>query len=134
MLLPRQPEAEGGMGLTPLVDVIFLLLIFFVVATTFKEPRIDLTLPEAAEANAPAETSMIVVELRENGEMSVDGAAASLDELDALLVERGARGDGLELRADRDVPHGRVVEVLDRARAHDVLEISIAVEAKRGSG
>lgn len=134
MRLPRDAEADGGMGLTPLVDVVFLLLIFFVVATSFEEPHIALDLPDAEAASKPEEQEMLRVELREGGEIRVDGEVTADADLDAIFAARAAQVDALELRADEQVTHGRVVEVLDRARANDLPEISIAVEAKRSSG
>jgi len=118
------------MGLTPLVDVVFLLLIFFLVATSFDEPRLAIELPEAETAAAPDSREALRVELRATGELRVDGDVVEPADLDRVLAARAATAEGLELRADREVPHGRVVEVLDRARAHDIQEISIAVEAR----
>lgn len=134
MRLPRNAETNQGMGLTPLVDVVFLLLIFFVVATSFKQPHIALDLPDAESAAPPEEREMLLVELRASGEILVDGEATLAEELEFLISARADQVEGLELRADQDVTHGRVVEVLDLARSHDVTEISIAVEAKSRSG
>ena len=133
MRLPRTPEADSGMGLTPLVDIVFLLLIFFVVATSFKQPHLSLELPSAETAAAPEDQETLLVELRKEGGLFVDGEETAPEALDAVLRERAADVDVLELRADHAVNHGRVVEVLDRARANDLDEISIAVEAKAAS-
>jgi biopolymer transport protein ExbD len=131
MRIPRAAaEEEAAMGLTPLVDVVFLLLIFFLVATSFDEPRLAIELPDAETAAAPDTRETVRVELRATGELRVDGRPIPLSALDRVLGERAATAEGLELRADREVPHGSVVEVLDRARAHDIRQISIAVEAR----
>ena len=134
MRLPRAAEAgEAGMGLTPLVDVIFLLLIFFVVATTFKEQHLALELPDVLEAAAEAPQEMLVVELAASGETLVDGEPVDGAEIGDAIADRAADAAALELRADGQVLHERVVEVLGHAQAHDLTEISIAVDAARTS-
>ena len=133
MRFAREAEADGGMGLTPLVDVVFLLLIFFVVATSFREPHLAVNLPDVTQAASSEDAETLLVELHADGGVFVDGEAAAEETLGELFALRAPDVDGLELRADESVPHGRVVEVLDRARTHDLTEIAIAVEAKRPS-
>jgi len=128
--LRQRAKEDPTIDLTSLIDVVFLLLIFFLVATSFDEPRLSIELPDAETAAPPDTRETLRVEIRSSGELYVDGNPIPPAALDRVIGERAATAEGLELRADRDVPHGAVVEVLDRARAHDIREISIAVEAQ----
>ena len=123
---PRAIETENGtLGLTPLVDVVFLLLIFFVVTTTFSEPRLALVLPEAETSEPAQDSNLLVLTLTRDGVLEVDGESVAWDDLDATIAAAAPNVEGLELRADEAVPHGRVVSVLDRARAHDIVDVEI---------
>lgn len=122
------PLEDSGLGITPLVDVVLLLLIFFIVTTSFSEPRIALELPDAVTGAPEDPRERLRVTLRSDGGLLVDGSASDAEGLTAALAAGGV--DGLELRADREVPHGRVVEVLDLSREHGVADVSIAVDAR----
>lgn len=129
MRFARHADEEAGIGLAPLIDVVLLLLIFFLVTTSFREPQLPLSLPRAAtgEAGGP---ERVVVSLGEDGALRVDGRPMDLQGLDAYLAESLEAGPpALELRADEEVLHGRVVEVLDLARRRGVETLGIAVRA-----
>ena len=107
-----------SINITPLIDVIFLLLIFFMVSSTFKEHMgIDITLPQAENtANQDVNTHEIIVDL--HGDFYVDGqgldAAGVRRELAAIL-ERDPDAT-LVLRADANADFGHVVRAMDIAR------------------
>lgn len=128
-------RAEGnGTPLAPLLDVVLLLLIFFVVTSSFATPTLELDLPPADSTGSP-EPDALVVELDEAGALAVDGVPTALDALASELV--GARQDErpVELRADRRTAHEHVVAVLDLAHSVGVVGLSIAVSnARAGSG
>ncbi|RFA33781.1 biopolymer transporter ExbD [Alkalilimnicola ehrlichii] len=129
-LRPKQQE-EPEINLTPLIDVVFLMLIFFMVTTTFiREGDLELNLPEASLE--PSETLAEPLELVINaqGDYFLDGQA---------LVNRQARTvrlaieqalstaeRGLVVRADAATPHQAVVTALDAAGQAGVQQISIA--------
>ena len=121
MNFKRQSAEEVSVNLTPLIDVVFLLLIFFMVATTFADPeeQIDLELPVAESGESPIATpDELVIDVTEDGRTFVAGAELAAGELDELL-ERTARAEPdtpVTVRGDRNLDYGRVVEVLDRCR------------------
>jgi len=125
-------QEEASLGLAPLIDVVLLLLIFFLVTSSFAQPRIPLDLPRAESGEAPVPRSLTVTLTAEGG-LHIDERSASLDALAALLEERAEGETDLLVRADEEVGHGRVVEVLDLARRHAVEKLGIAVAAG-GSG
>ena len=129
---PRAVEQEAGtLGLTPLVDVVFLLLIFFVVTTSFSETRLALVLPSAETAQSTQDAALLVVSLAPDGGLRVDGEELAWEALDARIAAAAADEiEGIEIRADESVAHGRVVEVLDRARSHDIVDVEITTQKR----
>jgi biopolymer transport protein ExbD len=113
-----------------LVDVILQLVIFLLLTTTFKavEGEVDLSLPEAGAA-VKVVAGGLVVELDEKGNLTVDGSAATRDDLeDAFRREAaGEEESRVLIRADRAALHGDVVAILDSARRHALRKISVAV-------
>lgn len=126
----RHAEEEASLGLAPLIDVVLLLLIFFLVASSFVQPRLPLDLPEASTGEAPGPESL-VVSLTEDGELRLGEEATQVEALARALEHQAGPETQLLIRADERVPHGRVVEVLDVARGIELGGIGIAVEAGR---
>lgn len=121
---------ELALNLAPMIDVVFLLLVFFMVATTFveKEKEMGVDLPSASTGAEPAPApTEIVINLLRDGTMKVAGRELSRDQLVAEL-ERAARVDRetpVTIRGDKDVPYQRVVGVMDTCRATGLLNIGL---------
>jgi len=137
--LSRGDVEEAELGLAPLIDVVLLLLIFFLVTTSFATPRIPLELPGAASAEPPRDVPFTVV-LTSGGGLFLDDAPATLADLEARLVGVSQHIDPA-IRAVHVHIHGvgkrffdgyGVVgaQELDRARARGVTAIGIAVDAR----
>ena len=119
--------------LTPLIDVVFLLLIFFMVSTTFeRRSELSIELPEAsADADAPEETVIDVV-LDAGGSVTVDGEALTETRADALRHALANAAKGLDrapqvvVSADARTPHQSVITVLDAARQAGLYRLTFA--------
>lgn len=123
---PRRRE-EPDLNVTPLIDVVFLLLIFFMVTTTFrKEGQFDLELPEASNAGQSIEQETITIDIDAAGFYTVDQRRlpdrrlptlnAALGGVLKTLGDTGAANTiPLLIRADGKTPHQAVVKVLDAA-------------------
>jgi biopolymer transport protein ExbD len=130
MRLDLDDPHEDAPNLTPLIDVVFLLLVFFLVATTFakEEVEMDLELPKARHGTADRDAHLLVVHVAEDGRLSVDGREVSLEALEQKLRAAAARDRDQEvmIRGDTRVQLGRVVEAFDACRAASLTKVSIA--------
>lgn len=127
----KDGDEEIGISLTSLIDVIFLLLIFFMVTTTLIEPskKLDLELPEAKAASSVPKSSPVTIEMGTGGEVVINGESVNRAGLDARLSALSREGKkNAVVRADRRLDYGRVVEILGLCRANGFSEIGIAIK------
>jgi len=100
-----------------LVDILTILLIFFVVSTTFKrdQPEVQINLPESkTAANVPAELEHAIVTVDADNEIKLDGKIVSVDELEGAVRDLPpTRKSSLALQADRKAEYGTIIKVLD---------------------
>jgi len=100
-----------------LVDILTILLIFFVVSTTFKkdQPEVQINLPDSKTAtSAPAEMEHAIVSVDESDEVKLDGKPVAVDELESAVRNLPAtRKSSLALQADRKASWGTIIKVMD---------------------
>ena len=134
--MPLQIEEEEeayGVPLTPLIDVVFLLLIFFATSTSFIDPEkdINIDLPEATEGvTQPEEAQDIIVNVTRAGTIIVHQSVLDIDALVRLLQEATAdnKDQAVIIRGDRLTYHKYVVGVLNACVKANVKNVSIAHE------
>jgi len=128
----RALTAQTDIQMTPLIDMVFILLIFFVVTTSFvSETGLDIQRPQSSAAETlPREN--IPVAIGPDGRITVDGRRVGLLSVRSLLQERLRMQPGLAvvLVADKAVSVDRVVRVMDEVRAAGVSEVALATAAK----
>ena len=107
-------EEEPSIDLTPLIDTIFMLLIFFIMTTTFSRPVRDIILPASSEAEASAEKREQVISIKADGSLHYEGRMIDRSEVDAILAERPEAL--LNLYVDQKAPFEAFVEVVDIAK------------------
>jgi biopolymer transport protein ExbD len=131
MQFRREDRSEVTINIAPLVDVVFLLVIFFAVSTTFLERSgIELTLPSSSSSvEKPPE--QLTVWLSKDGTIAVGSDEVTLEQLQMRLeTDLAAMSDKrVVLRADEATEHGRVVEVMDRARAAGAVALTVAAKS-----
>lgn len=131
-LRPKRPE-EPDINLVSLIDVVFMLLIFFMLTTTFKDDgRLRLTLPEAdAEPTRAEEIELTEVIIDRAGHFYVDKVRVVTDDVatlkKALVGAVGAeRERPLVIKADADTPHRSVMRALDAATQLGITRVAFA--------
>ncbi len=117
----------------PLIDVVLLLLIFYMVTTAFVEREIKLELPESQSSALPDEKKKFTIEIGRDGAIALNGKRTSIDSLDRRIGREAQAGNirAVEIRADKLVIHGRVIEVLGIVKKHGVDNVGIAVKHAR---
>lgn len=131
----KNKSRAPGLALTSMLDVIFLLLCFFVTVSVFSqwENEISIKLPSATTAEEPDRLpGEIVVNLAKDGKVSVNGKVLTLDELRVRLarISKFYPGQPVIIRADKDVRYESLVIVIDTCRAADVWNFSLATEGE----
>jgi len=136
---PRTDE-DPQLNITPLIDVVLLLLVFFMVSTTFsRESRLAIELPEAGAPDSVQEQRPLEVEISADGRYAIRGPAEpelrTLRSSDTETLRRAlqqAMGGDRELvtviRADRATPHEAVVRVMDTARRLGITHLTFATQ------
>jgi biopolymer transport protein ExbD len=126
---PRRQEL--GIDVTPLIDIVFQLVLFFMISTTFDDsPRIDIELPESSSSNILRESQNIEIWIADGGKAFVDRVPIEDGDLRAQIQSGLDRNPGMMLiiKADKKVGHGRVVELLDLAQELGVKKLSIGAQ------
>jgi len=123
---------EIDLNLTPLIDVVFLLLIFFMVSTTFeKQSKLKIELPEASAEAVRQDDNPIVIGIDAKGQFYINDRQLVNTQMQtlkmALLKTAGDNKDvSLVLRADANTSHKSVVRVMDAASQLGLTRLSIA--------
>ena len=148
MKFSRSPQEEVTINLTPLIDIVFLLLIFFMVSTTFsKESQLRIRLPDASpDAEVEQRPSRLVVAITASGDYSIRGPNEStghhlLSRERSVLAQAMAKAKVAQgtddlvvvIRADRKTPHEAVVRAMDVARKLGLVRITFSTQKPRNA-
>lgn len=134
MNLRRERKDDVELNLTPLIDVVFLLLIFFMVSTTFeRQSEINITLPEASEEYTETEPDAVNVDIDMQGRIYINDQALVNSQI--LTIREAMRDVMLDLddppviiSADAQATHQMVVRVMDAARQLGLVKITFAIQ------
>jgi biopolymer transport protein ExbD len=138
MVKIKRSSVAGTLSLTPLIDVVFLLLIFFLVTSEFEEEerRLDIVLPTASSAvpmtSKPRE---IVVDIGSDGELYLHGQVTPLDELQRLMaiaVNQNPTNQSVVIRADHRTSFQPVVSVMDLCNQTGISNYSVTTKPASG--
>jgi biopolymer transport protein ExbD len=129
---------ELQIDMTPMIDCVFQLLIFFMVTTVFAvQSGLKVDLPQASTSDAPPEKDLSIT-ISEKGEMDLNGTMVTIDNLEEQLrIQKDIFGSKvLIIKADNKSRHGVVVDVMDAAKIVGIEQLAIATdeeEKKPGS-
>jgi len=132
----KQSQRRVTLDMSPMMDIVFLLLIFFLVTSTFlPDAGMDLELPKSTTAT-PSEMAPTMISVAEDGAVQLDGEAITVEELEqrvAALPE--ADRQRITVRADARVDYGVIVRIIDALRNAGVTGLSLPMDAvQEGSG
>jgi biopolymer transport protein ExbD len=136
----RQRVEEVSVNLTPLIDVVFLLLIFFMVSTTFtRETQLSIDLPEATGQARDTRENEIELLIDEAGQIRVNGQGLVDDRMRTLqaAIYKISAGDTtlpMMITADAQTPHYAVVRAMDAAGQMGFVHLSITTRQPREDG
>jgi len=121
---------EADFSMAPMIDVVFLLLIFFMVATTFveREKEMDLELPQAESGQeAQHDLEEIIINLMEDGRMIVGGETLDDEALRARLTQAARRNPEtpITIRGDKEVMYGQAVGLIDVCRLAGLVNVGL---------
>ena len=126
----RRGTADVEVNLTPLIDVVFLLLIFFMISTQFKAAaELDLVLPTATAAQSTGDTQSVIVTVTRTGQYAVDQVRLKASTEASLMAALQRTADlvtnGVRVEADADASHQSVVTVLSVLSKLNVEQVAI---------
>ena len=119
--------------LTPLIDIVFLLLVFFLLTAHFvKDQSLDIVLPEADSATAQEDDGALEVVIDKHGNISLNEQHINPDKLDEILRETLQRRDNKQviLRGDQSVQLGLTVKLMDAARKAGAESLDIITQSR----
>jgi len=125
-------DLQSDINVVPLVDIILVVLIIFMVtAPMIMKPSINVNLPKAASGDATT-PSKLNIAIGADGRVVLDGKDASDDEIAKAATEELAKNPDIQaiISADKDVPHGRVVSILDIVKGSGVKKFAISIDKK----
>ena len=124
-------EENFSFDLTPLVDVVFLLLIFFMVSTVFVDfkRQMDISLP-SSKSSVPSEVKEPVkVELTMDKQIFLNGKKVTLEEFESALSKISvSKNNTAVIRADKNLPYGNVIKIMGILQSAKILDIGVAVK------
>ena len=133
--MPRRKSLyeEQELNMTPLIDCVFLLLIFFMVTTVFKQPySLQVVLPEAQQG-VVVEEKKLVATITQDGRMEINRHLVTLDNLEQVLLreKEGTRSLTLVVRTDQETPHKYLLDLFEVAKRVGIEKIPLATEDLR---
>ena len=131
MNFSRARRPEPAVDVTPLIDIIFQLVLFFMVSTTFvSAPGIEVDLPKSSSDTVLREQNELSIWIAVDGSVYVDEEPVDFAGLSAAMDTAARKNPAtlVLLKADKEVDHGRVVAIMDAARSRGLTQLAIATE------
>ena len=131
MRFRNRSEENFSLDLTPLIDVVFLLLIFFMVSTVFVDfkRQMDISLPSSKSSVSSETLKPVKVELTVDKQIFLNGKKIHLRELETALSKIVAsKKNTAVIRADKNLPYGDVIKIMGMLQSVQILDIAVAVK------
>ena len=132
MRFRREDEDSFAMDMTPLIDVVFLLIIFFMVSTVFVDfsRHMEINLPTSKSSVIDEEPKTLEIEMSKDKKIYLAGKSTTMLGLEQALSKLDVKGkkQNAVIRADKVLPYGEVIEVMGLLQKAGIPDISVAVK------
>jgi biopolymer transport protein ExbD len=127
----RKTVQTSGVDITPLLDVVFQLLLFFILTSALVQPSIELDLPESEQSSESLEADLVISADKE-GHIFFNEKLVSLEEVESAFRSFAAQNSGgnVILRVDSAASYGRFFSILDASRNAGIKNLHLAYEEK----
>ena len=130
--LSAASDESSEVNLTPMLDVVFIMLIFFIVTTSFiKESGVEIERPESSAASARPDVQVLVA-ITPEGAVWVDGEPVDIHRIGTTVAGMVSDDGSVVIQADREAATGVLIEVMDRLRDADVDKVAVAAQRSVG--
>ncbi|RMH36770.1 MAG: biopolymer transporter ExbD [Nitrospirae bacterium] len=133
MRLPSSPSKKARIEIIPMIDTMFFLLVFFMIATLSMtlQRGLPVNLPEAESASDDVKEHVSLT-ITADGALFYNKEPISVSELAARLIalRQSQHDPSVVINADERVPHGRVVEIMDQVRLSGITQMGIAIKPR----
>ncbi|MBV7298112.1 ExbD/TolR family protein [Enterovibrio paralichthyis] len=129
----QKPREDAQVDLTSMLDIVFIMLIFFIVTSSFvRESGVDVNRPAASNTSMQAATS-IYVAITDSNDIYIDKARIDVERIEATLSRLSSEQPdaALVIQADKHAYSGTVVQVIDAAKGAGISRIALAAEPKQ---
>ncbi len=130
--IERRRKSIEVIDMIPMIDMVFLLLIFFALTSTFEIQRVmEMNLPKAASGDQLQKKQTLTLTINSNGHITIEKKPVELQDLESMLNQSVLDSAGVTLivKGDAQVPHGKVVQLMDIANTVGVKKILITVKS-----
>lgn len=122
-------RARAELDITPLIDVLFMLIIFFVLTANFLQGKIEVDLPQGETASEIGERPLLLT-VRKDGVVLWDGREAASEELASLAADAAVQKREVLLAGDKEAPYGAVARVLEILRREGLDSAGLALQGE----
>jgi len=128
MKLPRASKIDATINMAPLIDVVFLLLSFFMITSTYiKTSAINVNLPKAATSDAQANREAVIT-LYKSGTITLNNKTIDIEQLGKAIKQLSIKDKQLvvTISGDKGIDYGKLIEIMDIVRLTGVKRLSLA--------
>jgi biopolymer transport protein ExbD len=131
-MFTRPKRLTTSIDMAPLIDVVFLLLIFFMLTSSFTAPSLQIKLPTAT-SRPDSTPEVILVSVDAKGSITLQGSPVSLSQFDQKLqaISQGQVDRKIHFRGDQRMNYGLFVELMDRARQIGIVQFNLVHDPKK---
>jgi biopolymer transport protein ExbD len=126
-------KKRSGFDITPMIDIVFLLIIFFMVSSTLVKQRgLPVKLPESKSSDAETK-NLIIIDIMANGKLYVNGKKVKLSALGKKLkiLKLKYKQDVVIVKGDKNIPYMKLISVMDAVKIAGMEKLSLATSQKK---